>query len=537
MLHHKFESSMTCANTHTINLLLIHRNSRREPRLFSSLYSTGNPFTLIDTRERRDHVNGHWFGSTNIALSVLAPQIKRLVPEHDFPIHLLDWQDTPSAAAEKQLSELGYTNIVRHPTNKPDAFGHGFVKGEFVWSKAFGEVVAHTCGLQEITPADYLAHYKDAHLFDVRPTAEYSQFTIPGSQSLPNSLLLANMEALKHSGEFALLHCAGRTRSIIGACTLKAAGYNGPYGIFKGGTQAWQLDGFEREFNATRLFAKESENAKPVKDFLNKCNIKYTQVDHTSLEPFVSTHATQHLFDVSDDEATGQLASHNIIKISGTNLIQQTDRSIARYHVPVILFDYGSGSRAAFAAYWLQSMGFSVSVVYLADALASLTCQKQQRHTLETPYPVFSIDQLLKHGRTAGKIIDFRSSQAYAQSHLKGCQWQNISELIACDVKPTDSIALIGNDITHASATANLLEQHGWTIAGMYSWESGDIDPSQVQARVLDSPVDQSALFAGRHHGNIQDSRDYLAWEEALPEQIDQVLHQTWLAHLSKTAG
>lgn len=504
--------------------------------LFSSLYNKGKPFALIDTRERRDHVNGHWFGSTNIPLSVLTPQINRLVPQQNFPIHLLDWQDAPASAAAMRLSDLGYTNIISHHTNEPDEFGDGFVKGEFVWSKAFGEVVAHTCGLPEVTPADYLASHRDAHLFDVRPTAEYSQFTLPGSKSLPNSLLLANMETLKQSDEFALLHCAGRTRSIIGACTLKAAGYNGPYAIFKGGTQAWQLDGFEREFNATQLFAKESVSVKPVTDFLNKWRINYTKLENASLDAFVATHATHHLFDVSDDAATGQLASHNIVRISGTNLIQQTDRSIARYHVPVILFDHGSGSRAAFAAYWLQSMGFSVSVVYLAEELASVTSQGQQRTTAESPYPVFSVNQLLKHRDTSSKILDFRSSQNYARQHLKGSHWDNISELITRDAQPKETIAVIGNDITHASETANLLEQNGWQIAGIYSWTTTEKCPDLIQSEAIDSPIDQSALFAGRHHGNMQDSRDYLDWEEALPEQIDQALHQKWLELLDKSA-
>lgn len=105
--------------------------------LFSSLYSCGKPFTLLDTRERRDHVNGHWFGSTNVPLSVLAHKIKRLVPAKDFPIHLLDWQDEVSKAPANQLANLGYTNVARHATHKPDVFGHGFVKGEYVWSKAF----------------------------------------------------------------------------------------------------------------------------------------------------------------------------------------------------------------------------------------------------------------------------------------------------------------------------------------------------------------------------------------------------------------
>ena len=503
--------------------------------LFSALYESGQPFALIDTRERREYVNGHWFGSTNIPLSFLTHKISQLVPELDFPIYLLDWHNRTSTVAAERLTQLGYSNVTRSLTYHPGLFGQGYVKGEFVWSKAFGEVLAHTCGLPEITPSEYLANYKDAQLFDVRPTAEYSQFTIPDSQSLPNSLLLANMLALQQSGKTALLHCAGRTRSIIGACTLKAAGYNGPFAIFKGGTQAWQLDGLEREFNATRLFAKESNDSEPVKDLLGKWNINYKQVDNANLDAFVAEHAQKLLFDVSDDAATGQAATHHIIKISGTNLIQQTDRSIAKYHVPIILFDYGSGSRAAFAAYWLQSMGFTVSVVYLTEKLVLLSSDKQQDTTTEVTQSVFSTDQLLKHRDATGTIIDVRTSKAFVQSHLKGTHWYNVSELIVADKQATNPLTVISNNIAHANETANLLQQNGWKIAGIYEWNNGDIDQSQLQSGTLDSPADQSALFADRHHGNLQDSRDYLSWEEALPDQIDKTIHRQWLDLLSNT--
>jgi rhodanese-related sulfurtransferase len=126
--------------------------------LFASLYGAGRPFALIDSRERRDHVDGHWFGSINIPLSVLTDQINRMVKDRDFPIHLLDWQDTASQAAAARLDQLGYDNVIRCKTMLPDQFGNGFVKGEFVWSKAFGEVVAHTSGLPELTPALCRSH-------------------------------------------------------------------------------------------------------------------------------------------------------------------------------------------------------------------------------------------------------------------------------------------------------------------------------------------------------------------------------------------
>ena len=44
------------------------------------------------------------------------------------------------------------------------------------------------------------------------------------------------MEQLGHNADLVLLHCAGRTRSIIGAHTIKAAGYRGDFGIFEGYT-------------------------------------------------------------------------------------------------------------------------------------------------------------------------------------------------------------------------------------------------------------------------------------------------------------
>lgn len=504
--------------------------------LFTSLYAEGEPFALIDTRERRDYVNGHWFGSTNLPLSTLWQKLTRIVPDRDFPIHLLDWQDKVSDTAIVQLQNLGYSNVTRYKTKTPDAFGDGFVKGEYVWSKVFGEVVAHTAGLPEITPADYLAQHKTAHLFDVRPTAEYTQFTIPGSRSLPNSLLLANMEQLKQSAEMALLHCAGRTRSIIGACTLKAAGYEGPFAIFKGGTQAWQLDGLEREFNANRVFADESNNVTPARKFVKKWRIGFEEVDNKDLEAFITGNGTSLLFDVSDDAATGQLVDHNIIKVSGTNLIQQTDRSIACYRLPVILFDHGSGSRAAFAAYWLASMGFDVSVTLLKERITNALAEAPPDSKKNTNYKLLSTSQLLDLRETSCRLVDFRPSSEYNEAHLNGSHWANISELIKDQAHASDKIVVIGSSIAHTTNTAELLLSQGWHIAGIYHWNTNSIDQSEILTTTIDSPIDQCALFAGRHHGNMQDSRDYLAWEEALPEQIDQPFIKRWQQLLDRAA-
>jgi len=495
-------------------------------RIFHSLYQKGSPFALIDCRERRDYVDGHWFGSVNIPLSLITNKIRTLIPDAKFPVHVLDWQDKASRAAIGRLRDLGYKTVTPHPVEAPAAMGDGFVRGEYVWSKAFGEVVAHAIDLPEITPADYIANYQDALLFDVRPTAEYRLFTLPQSQSLPNSLLLTNTEPLRNTGKMALLHCAGRTRSIIGACTLQAAGYDGPFAIFKGGTQAWQLDGHEREHGANRLFGSEDNTTEAAEAFLRRWQISFSHITPGDASAWIASQKDALLFDVSDDAATGVRLVGGVIKVSGTNLIQQTDRSIARYHVPVVLFDIGSGSRAAFAAYWLRAMGFDVQVAFLTAAIATAV-DKPVASIAEQPVQRLTAEDLEITKTTSSALVDFRPSDAFNSGHIDGSIWGNISEFLGRkpDKRP---IVIIADTALDGDEIAGLLGHEGWQIAGIFCWQDQHSALGSLEQGGVESPIDESALFAGRHHGVLQDARDYLAWEEALPDEIDQDIHHLW---------
>ena len=74
-----------------------------------------------------------------------------------------------------------------------------------------------------------------------------------------------------------------------------------------------------------------------------------------------------------------------------------------------------------------------------------------------------------------------------------------------------------------------MLAAHGWQVAGIFPWSSASqLDPAGIVPGDPGIAIDESALFAGRHHGNMQDSRDYLAWEEELPDQIDEPILAQW---------
>ena len=87
---------------------------------------------------------------------------------------------------------------------------------------------------------------------------------------------------------------------------------------------------------------------------------------------------------------------------------------------------------------------------------------------------------------------------------------------------------IIANDPGHGHETAGLLAEHGWRISGIHLWHDSPPNGADIQPGHLAAAIDESALFAGRHHGNMQDSRDYLAWEEELPTQIDSAVLDMW---------
>ena len=491
--------------------------------LFSELYEKASPFCLIDCRERRDFINGHWFGSTNIPLSTLPIRLPFLCPDREFPIHFLDWNSMASSAAYAYIEKLGYTNLTSHKTYSPSSSMIGYVRGEYVWSKAFGEIVSHQSDILEVTPKEFHSKYQSAQLIDVRPMTEYKKFTLPNSKNLPNSTLLSNFNELRKNQEMALLHCAGRTRSIIGAHTLMAAGFDGNFGILKGGTQAWELDGFERQHDAKDTISQTSETKKDVIDFLLRKQIETTYLSLSNLNHFIEKKIKYLKFDVSDDNASGYKVKNDIIKISGTNLVQQTDSVIAKYNVPIILFDTKSGSRAAFAAYWLTRMGFLVEVVIIDDDSFEFSPLKDSNEIKRT-------ENLIVHWLTKKvPIFDFRPSKKYTKCQIKQSVWKNITCIL--NENPSKSpVGIISDYAATGEMIIEILTHHGWRIDGLCVWSDHKIksDVPTSTGNFFERPIDKSALFFGRHNGNLQDAQDYLAWEENLPRLIPLSIKKIW---------
>ncbi|TGS57594.1 hypothetical protein EN826_032655, partial [Mesorhizobium sp. M1D.F.Ca.ET.183.01.1.1] len=77
---------------------------------------------------------------------------------------------------------------------------------------------------------------------------------IPGSICLPNGELAYRADSVIPDPEIPIvIHCAGRTRSIIGAQILRDLGFHNPIFALENGTQGWTLAGFELERGSDRV--------------------------------------------------------------------------------------------------------------------------------------------------------------------------------------------------------------------------------------------------------------------------------------------
>ena len=83
-------------------------------------------------------------------------------------------------------------------------------------------------------------------IVDSRPIGEFRNMSIPGAFDCPGAELVYRVPDRVPSPEtLVVVNCAGRTRSIIGAQSLRNAGLPNPVIALENGTMGWELAGLE----------------------------------------------------------------------------------------------------------------------------------------------------------------------------------------------------------------------------------------------------------------------------------------------------
>jgi len=503
------------------------------PDAVKAALSDGREIALLDIREHGQYGEGHPFFSVNCPFSRLELQIPRLAPNKSARLVLFDDGDGVALRAVAALRDMGYTRVAALEGGAPAwaAAGYTLFKGVNVPSKAYGEMVEHDMGTPHVTAGELDASIRRGEnliVLDGRTPGEYSTMNIPTALSCPNAELGIRIDRFAPDPSTRIvINCAGRTRSIIGAQTLRSLGISNPVYALKNGSQGWQLAGLQLEYKtpsnplpqpvddtllAARREAFVGANALPLVD-LGRVEEWNREADRTL-----------YLFDVRTTEEYREGTMPGAVHAPGGQLVQATDQWVAVRGARIVLCD-NRDLRAATTCFWLRRMGHDA---YILDEDA------RKGQAGPAPSPTVSMAGMVEVAASelsgllgAGAVfLDASEGKQYRQSHIEGARWAVRPRLANLDL-PSDKPVVVGardigsailvvRDLLASGHDARLLlgELEDWRAAGLNLVSTPDLPADEEM-------IDFLFFVHDRHSGSMESARRYLEWETGLLDQMD----------------
>ncbi len=512
------------------------------PGELRAMLADGGELALLDVREGGVFARSHLLVASNVSLSQLELRIPALLPRKDVRVVLVDDDDGLAQKAAGVLRTHGYLNlaVLKGGVKAWGDAGYELFSGMNVPSKAFGEVVEHANETPHVD-AKVLKSWQDEGrdivVFDSRPMDEYRMMSIPGAMDCPGAELVYRVPGLVKSPDTTVVvNCAGRTRSIIGAQSLRNAGIPNKVVALKNGTMGWHLSGLQVARGETNLAPEPRGEALAKAQALARevaARFRIEFIDEARLAELQRKPSrTTYVFDVRlpEEYAAGRRAGS--VNAPGGQLVQATDVYAPVRFAQVVLVDRDA-VQAVMTAHWLKQMGWN-DVFVLKDGL------KGKLETGKPRAPALGEDALtapgiapaaLKAALGSVEVIDVGESLKYRKGRIPGAWYAIRSRLAYCLARFDKSAQLVFTDsagrlaryaaqdaIALGYANARYLE------GGNAAWNheklgtepaEGDSDPKLLTATedVWYRPYD-------RNVGVEEAMQQYLTWEVNLVEQL-----------------
>ena len=314
--------------------------------------------SFLDIRERKEYVHGFAFGSVNCPLSKFKYLIKELVPDKNTKIILIGVKNiNQKDQIQKILKKLKYNRsfFIKGDYKIWKKYKFPLWAGEYTFSKAFGEWIEITSNIKNLYAKELYKIHKKNHNYlqiDARPKKEFEKFSLPQSVQCSGGELPCYINNKENLRKNYIVHCAGRTRSIIAYQTLKDFNFKNKKYVLNGGTQNWVLNGFDRKFkNRSKIKSIKinyKDDLKLANSIAKKFKIPTTQI--------INKQTNCYNFQINSE-------IKNFKKIPGwkqvnaTTLIQSTDKFISSTNTKILIFS-NIPSSAVFTVIWLRRMGY-----------------------------------------------------------------------------------------------------------------------------------------------------------------------------------
>ncbi len=488
----------------------------------------GDEIALLDVREHGQYGEGHPFLAVNVPYSQLEAVIGARVPRRDTRTVIFDDDDGVAERAARRLAALGYgqVHILRGGAPAWPATGHALFQGVNLPSKTFGERIEHERGTPHIDALELHRRQQAGEplvLVDGRTLAEHRKMTIPGAIPIPNGELALRIGSVVPDDTTPIVvHCAGRTRSIIGAQTLIELGLPNPVLALENGTQGWRLAGLELEHGSQRELPPAAAADRPwqaIDALAQRWGVP--RLAEAEAQAWLDD-ASRNTF-VVDVRTAGEFVQGSLAGAQhapGGQLIQATDQTIGvrRSRVLVLDDDGPQGLRAPVVAAWLRQLGFDAATV-VGGIRSGL------RVPAAAAPPAADLPRVPRAGLAALSaaqpwLLDLRPSLDYRRSHAPGARW-GIRPRLSRIVPPgTPAVVLVADDAAIAQLAATDLREQGVADLAWIDWADWLAAELPVQASPAE-PADAQAIdylffVHDRHDGNLDAARRYLAWETGL---------------------
>jgi len=497
----------------------------------------GSEIAFFDVREHGQYGEGHPFFAVPLPYSRLELELERLAPRREVRVVLMDDGDGVAERAAGRAHALGYRGVHVLAGGAPAwrAAGHTLFAGVNVPSKTFGELVEHACDTPRITADELVsmrARGEDFVIVDGRPWSEYTKMNIPGGLCCPNGELALRISAIAPDpATTVVVNCAGRTRSIIGAQTLRHFGVPNRVVALKDGTQGWFLAGHELERGASRRYPAPADSLEAVQARARALAARFAvpSVDASEATALLNDPTrTTYLLDVRTEEEYAQGSLAGAVHAPGGQLVQATDQWVGVRGACILLVD-GEGVRAPVIAMWLRQLGHDARV--LEGGCATRLGHAPAASSAGGALPVLETVSAAQAMGTP--MIDLRPSMAYRRGHPAGAVWgirPRIAEALARMQGAVDSprpLTLLAEEPEVARAAAlDLLALGAGGVrlleGGWRAWEASGLPVETTPDQPSDADcIDYLFFVHDRHEGNRAAALQYLAWETQLIGQLD----------------
>ena len=336
---------------------------------FRSLFEEDEEFAVIDPRSENEFARGHLLAASNLPLARLQYLITTAVPQKNTLCVLCDTGNGEASQAAHKLSTLDYNEvmILEGGLIAWEQSGGAIFSGASVPGKAFGEYVELSCGTPVMTATEFQDRLQQGSaplLIDARTMEEHESYCIPGAVYCGGAELLYRVASEANLDQEIVVHCGGRTRSILGAQTLIDSGFNHVCAL-ENGTMAWQAEGFELEVGSldslpvpapARIVEVQQKAAQLAEDWYIDRIHSITRRDERS----------RYLIDVRSREEFECGHIRGSMHVPGGHLLQNVDRYLVVRNATLILID-SDRVRAITTAVWLRRMGWRRVFVFSLD--------------------------------------------------------------------------------------------------------------------------------------------------------------------------